>query len=217
MGHLLEADSIILDFGNRRVLSDIYIKCESGKITSLLGRNGQGKSCLMKIIYGSLKCENSLRIDNFPIKEAYKRPELITFLPQSHFIPRHLSLKRIFRDYGLDHDSFLAFFPAFKNKAHFPIGKLSGGDLRLVEIYIVVKSNSLFSMLDEPFTHLSPINIEKVKAFLVEEKQNKGILITDHMYRHLTEISDMVYVLTDGKSYSARDQSDIERLGYARF
>jgi len=42
MTHRLEADSIFLHFGERKILSDIYIKCETGKITGLLGRNGTG-------------------------------------------------------------------------------------------------------------------------------------------------------------------------------
>ena len=82
MNHLLETDSIQLEFDGRRILSDIYIKCETGKITGLLGRNGEGKSCLMKIIYGSLKAEKSVRIDKTAYYEVYKHPGLLLYLPQ---------------------------------------------------------------------------------------------------------------------------------------
>ena len=60
----------------------------------------------------------------------------------------------------------------------------------MVELYIIVTSPSHFAMLDEPFTHLNPIQIEKVKELLLEEKQNKGLLVTDHMYRHIIDICD---------------------------
>jgi ATPase subunit of ABC transporter with duplicated ATPase domains len=53
MKHILEADSVQLQFGERKILSDVYLKCETGKITGLLGRNGEGKSCLMRIIMES--------------------------------------------------------------------------------------------------------------------------------------------------------------------
>ena len=66
--HTLEVNSIQLEFDGRRILSDIYIKCETGKITGLLGRNGQGKSCLMKIMYGDLKCEKFMRFDPVGVK-----------------------------------------------------------------------------------------------------------------------------------------------------
>lgn len=52
MNHILEVDSVILEFGNKRVLQDVYLKCETNHITGLLGRNGSGKSCLMNIMDG---------------------------------------------------------------------------------------------------------------------------------------------------------------------
>ena len=51
---------------------------------------------------------------------------------------------------------------------------------------------------------------------LLEEKQHKGFLITDHLYRHVTGISDKLYVLTGGKTHLTKSIQDLERLGYAR-
>lgn len=216
MTHKLEADSIQLEFDGRKILSSIYLKCETGKITGLLGRNGQGKSCLMKIIYGSLKCEKSIRFDNITQYEAFKRPDLLLYLPQFNFIPKFLSLKRIFKDFELDYSTFEKRFPEFASRYKSNVGSLSGGGYRLVEIYIIVKSKTQFVMLDEPFTHLNPIQVEKVKEFLVEEKEQKGMLVTDHMYKHIVDISDHLYVLTDGKTHLTKSNTDIETLGYAR-
>ncbi|MGS0014500.1 ATP-binding cassette domain-containing protein, partial [Escherichia coli] len=67
MTHILEADGIQLSFYERKILSGIYLQCETGKITGLLGRNGQGKSCLMKIMFGSLPAEKSIRFDRVSI------------------------------------------------------------------------------------------------------------------------------------------------------
>src|ERR1700712_3206955 len=101
MKHKLEIDSIQLELNGKRILSDIYLKCETGNITGLLGRNGQGKSCLMQIIYGNLKCEKSIRFNNVSNYEAFKRPDLLRYLPQFNFIPKGLSLKQIFTDFDL--------------------------------------------------------------------------------------------------------------------
>jgi ABC-type lipopolysaccharide export system ATPase subunit len=68
-------------------------------------------------------------------------------------------------------------------------------------------------MLNESFTHLSPIQIEKVKDLLLEEKTNKGLLITDHMHRQVLDICDDLYVLTNGKTHLAKNIKDIEALG----
>lgn len=216
MNHILEADSIQLEFNGRRILSDIYLKCETGKITGLLGRNGQGKSCLMKIIYGSMKCEKSVRFDKVAQFEAFKRNDLLMYLPQFNFIPKSLSLKRIFKDFELDYCYFEQRFPEFATKYKDAIGRLSGGGQRLVEIYVIVKSKSQFAMLDEPFSHLSPVQVEKVKELFLEEKENKGLLITDQMYRHIIDICDNLYLLEQGKMHLTKSLQDIEQLGYAR-
>lgn len=216
MNHKLEADGIQLAFNGRKILSDIYLKLTTGSITGLLGRNGEGKSCFIKIIYGSLKAEKSIRIDGQSQNNACKNPALLRYLPQFNFVPKSLSLKRIFLDYALDYAGFQTQFPEFKLKYTATAGSLSGGELRLVELYIIVKPPGRFVLLDEPFTHLNPVQIEKVSELLLAEKKCKGMLVTDHMYRPLTDISNNLYVLVNGKTHLTRSMADIESLGYAR-
>ncbi|WP_304063112.1 ATP-binding cassette domain-containing protein [Pedobacter glucosidilyticus] len=217
MKHTLEADGIYLTFGTKRILSDIYIKCETGEITGILGRNGEGKTCLMNIVYGSLKVtDKSIRIDNTVIPQAFKRHDLITYLPQFNFIPDYLSLKRTFIDFNLDYEEFVEFFNEFHYKPNLSLNELSGGQRRLIEVYAIIKSESLFSMLDEPFSHIMPLHIEKINNILNIEKAKKGFLITDHMFRYVTEISNQLYILKDGKTHLINHISDIESLGYAR-
>ena len=218
MQHKFEVDSILLEFGTRRILSDIYFKCETGKVTGILGRNGQGKTCLMNVVYGNLSpISKSIRFDDITIFQAFKRPDLLTYLPQFNFIPSHLTLKRIFSDFDLAFSDFEIKFPEFSTKFNSSIKSLSGGQRRLIEVYVIIKSKSQFSMLDEPFSHLTPIQIEKVTELLEVEKSKKGFLITDHLFRYVTEISDYLYVLKDSKTHLIKDISEIERLGYARF
>lgn len=215
--HKLEIDSILLEFDLRKILSDVYLKCETGKITGLLGRNGNGKSCLMNIINGSLEPQSkSIRFDNKPILFPFKHPELILYIPQFNFTPGHLSVKRIFEDFSIDFSEFEKLFsdiiPNFKS----PINKLSGGHRRIIELYIITCSKTQFVLLDEPFSHIMPLHVEKIKDLLLEEKKNKGILMTDHMFQHITSISDNLYILVDGKTYLTKDITDIEKYGYAR-
>jgi len=218
MSHQLEADGIMLSFGSRTILDGIYIQCETNKITGLLGRNGQGKTCLLNIIYGSLKAQSrSIRFDDQSIFEAFKRPDLLTYLPQFNFIPASLSLKRVFNDFNLSFSDFESFFTEFEGRSDVKIKKLSGGLKRLVEVYIMIKSKALFTILDEPFSHIMPLHIEKITGLILAEKEHKGFLITDHIFKAIVEISDDVYVLKDGKTHLTKGVEDIERLGYARF
>ncbi|SHM55117.1 ATP-binding cassette domain-containing protein [Mucilaginibacter sp. OK098] len=217
MIHTLEADGIQLDFGMRRILSDVYLKCETGKISGLLGRNGQGKTCLMNIILGTLNSSsNSIRFDGNVIRKVSKRPDLLLYLPQFNFIPKELTVKKVLDDFELSNADLETRFPEFKGRCDLKVNQLSGGQWRTLELYIIVKTPSLFAMLDEPFTHLNPIQIENIKAFLLEEKANKGFLITDHMYTHLLDISNTVYLLKDGRTHLTKTVEDLEELGYIR-
>ena len=65
---ILEVDNIELNFDQTSILQGIYLKAETQKVTCILGRNGCGKSSLLKIIFGSLKAKYSLvRLNKNPI------------------------------------------------------------------------------------------------------------------------------------------------------
>jgi ABC-type multidrug transport system ATPase subunit len=189
------------------------MRCRTGKITGLLGRNGEGKTCLMKIIYGDLTCNSrSVKIDDQAILRPYTQPDLLRYLPQFNFIPGSLTLERVFIDFDLEFHQLESTFPEFRPSHRTRIKDLSGGERRLINIYVISRSRSQFIMLDEPFTLLSPLQADKVKALLEEEKQNKGILITDHLHQHIFDISDEIYILEDGRTRLAGPPAGTSRM-----
>jgi len=213
--HTLLADNIQLAFGPRRMLSDVSIQCETGSITGLLGRNGIGKSCLLRIIYGDLKPANcSVRFDTASISKPYRQPGLALYLPQYNFIPTMLSLSMVLDDYRLEFRDMEKLFPDLALAHRSRIRDLSGGHQRLINLYIVIRSPSQFALLDEPFTHLMPLQIEKVKELLLEEKARKGWLITDHLYFEVSSIADRLYLLADGVTHLVNSNLDLQSLGY---
>lgn len=217
MKQILEVDSVILDFGPKRVLQNVYLKCETGKITGLLGRNGTGKSCLMKIIFGELvPNDKSVRLNGNAIHHEKRSPEDIRYLPQGRFVPKSLTIKRIFKDFELDFEDFAGEFPGFKKLYHAGFGSLSGGEQRIVEIYMILASKTKFCMLDEPFSQVMPLHVESIKRLILREKGNKGIIITDHLYQHIVDICDQLYVINNGKTYLTKGIQDLETLGYVR-
>ncbi len=218
MIHKLEVDSIELDLGNRKLLSDVYLKCETGSVTCLLGRNGQGKSCLMNIIYGTLYTTNkSVRFDDVVIKQAFKLPDKITFLPQFNFIPVNISVILLFKFFNISIDDFINDFPEFEDKRMTAIKHLSGGQKRLIEVYLIIKSKSQFSMLDEPFSQLMPLHVEHIKQLILSEKRNKGFLITDHLFKQFATICDQIYLLKDRKTFKINSIDELSILGYINF
>ncbi len=216
MIHTLKIDSVELNFNTQKILSDVFIHCESTKITALLGRNGQGKTSLMTIIYGTLKAQHkSIRFDERVVESAYKYKDLITYLPQFNFIPGSFKLKRVFSDFNQSFDDFKTYFPELKFNENNQIKELSGGEKRLIEVYIIIKSKAKFSLLDEPFSQLMPLHIEHITKLILQEKQRKGFLITDHLYKQCINLSDIIYLLSAGKSHLIKSINEIEKLDYA--
>ncbi|MCB9335810.1 MAG: ATP-binding cassette domain-containing protein [Flavobacteriales bacterium] len=211
----LEVDSVFLEFGAKRVLQNVYLKCETGKITGLLGRNGTGKSCLLKILFGELvPNDKSVRINGVSLLDSYRSPKDLRYLPQTKFIPNSLSVKRVFKDFELDFIDFTLYFPELKNLYKSRLSNLSGGERRIIEIYSILTSQTKFCMLDEPFSHIMPIHLHTIKELITREKKRKGIIITDHLYNHIIEISDDIYVLSEGKTYLTNSIKDLEVLDY---
>ncbi len=214
----LEVDSVILEFGTKRVLQDVYLKSKTGKITGLLGRNGTGKTCLLNILYGQLSPnDHSVRLNKQALLNSSRSTKDIMYLPQFSFIPKSLTLNRIFNDYKLDFSEFINEFPEFEKYYISKLQKLSGGQQRIVEIYLIISSKTKFCLLDEPFTHVMPLHVDSIKNLILREKKNKGIIITDHLYRHIIDICDDLYVINDGKTYLTNSIQDLETLGYATF
>lgn len=215
MSNKLEVDSVILEFGAIRVLQDVYLKSETGRITGLLGRNGSGKSCLMNIIYGKLIPDDySVRLNGKVQLSSARHPKDIRYLPQFSFIPKSLSLKLIFKDFNLDFSEFVNEFPEFDRFYNSKHKKLSGREQRIVEIYTILMSETKFCMLDEPFSQLMPLHIDKIKSLIVIASKTKGIIITDHLYEHIIDICDDVYVINDGKTHLTNSIENIQNLGY---
>ena len=217
MNHILEVDGVMLSFGINRILQNVYLKCTTGNVTGLLGRNGCGKSCLMKIIIGDpLTEDKSIRINGKSLLGSSRLPEDLRYLPQHNFVPDSLSLERIFDDFEIDIEAFIESFPEFEQYRGMKMAHLSGGVKRILELYLVLKSKSKFVILDEPFSHIMPVHVDTIKNLILEEKSNKGILVSDHLYEHIMQISDEVYMIKNGRTFPIKSVEELHENGYVR-
>ncbi|WOD42304.1 ABC transporter ATP-binding protein [Hwangdonia lutea] len=212
---ILEIDNVELYFKEKRILNGIYLKVETGKVTGILGSNGCGKSCLINIIFGELKPKYKLiRIDNKPILKPLYQTKLVAYLPQYHFIPNRMKVKTVFKLFKVSWESFMSDFESFSIFKNTNLNKLSGGERRVIETYIILKSERKIVLLDEPFSHLAPLNIDKVKAVISEEKQRKAIITTDHLYRHIIDTSDNIYLIKNGHTKLINNLTELEDYNY---
>ena len=195
----LKVDSVELSFDGRKILQDVALHCSQGEIVGLLGRNGSGKSSLLKIIFGSLKpTYRYVGIDDRYIQNGYSDGS-IAYLPQHNYLPHHIkisSLARMLID-PIFWDEF-AGQPIYKNHHHKTAGELSGGELRMLETLLVVYNKADFILLDEPFTHISPVQTEFFKPVIKACAKRKGIIITDHQYYNVLDVADRLIILENG-------------------
>lgn len=218
MKHRLYVDSVRKSIDNKTILSDVYFECDSHDIIGLLGRNGSGKSTLLKIIFGSLKADNKfIKIDGELRNKGYFLNNEISYLPQHHFLPESFSVKNVIESF-LDKavlEEFYADIFIEKIKS-LKINKMSGGELRYLEVKLILFSNSKFALLDEPFSGLAPIVIEKVKTLIVDCSKIKGIIVSDHNYWEIIDIVNKLYFLDNGRLHFLNDINDLIKFGYLR-
>lgn len=214
--HKLIVDSVVVRFGQKTVLSGGYITSETGMITGLLGRNGAGKSCMFRALMGGLRAENVMvSIDEKPI-DRQLIGRYIKYLPQDRLIPTGMQLHRAFDLYGVNYWTFVNHVPKFSRYYDSPIYELSGGEARLAELYLVLLSDASFYILDEPFTQIDPVNIDKVKVLMRERSRDHGIIVTDHNYNAISSVADNLFVIADGYTSPVRCREDLVRHGYLR-
>ncbi|GAB4030729.1 ATP-binding cassette domain-containing protein [Spirosoma jeollabukense] len=195
----LEADSIWLAYGQRKVLQNIYLRVDVGRIIGLLGRNGCGKSSLLEIIYGIRSAQNaSVRVDGNYIKKLFHCKNVAAYLPQKNFVPAHLRVDEAFTFYQSVLMEANELFPELKSLFPFRFNQLSGGQQRLVETLMVATCPASFIILDEPFSNVMPLHVDALKTLFISLKSRKGILITDHYYHEVLAISDSLYLLNTG-------------------
>lgn len=212
---IFELENVELSFNGKTLLYGIYLKAEIGKITSILGSNGCGKSSLLKVFFGNLPANNKLiRIDKKPILGSFYTTGKVKLLSQDSFFPKRIKLSKLFRLHQVSWTDFCEIFPEFKRYQKYNYHNLSSGEQRLLAIWLSIKSPAKIVLLDEPFTQLSPIYIERIKKELVFEKRQKAFVLTDHLYHEILEISDCLYLLKDGCTRLVENKQDLVHYGY---
>ena len=216
MSHQLVVDSVVVRFREKTVLSGGYITSETGKVTGLLGRNGTGKSCMFRALMGGLKVEYVIvQIDGVPV-DRKKIGLRIKYLPQDRMIPRGMTLKRAFELYKVDFWEFALRFPEFSGRLDTALWEMSGGEARLAEVYLALMTEGEFCILDEPFSQVDPVHIEAVRQLIRDKSREKGIIVTDHNFEAISQVTDNLFIIADGYTFPVESREDLVRHGYLR-
>ncbi|MEO0237487.1 MAG: LPS export ABC transporter ATP-binding protein [candidate division WOR-3 bacterium] len=211
---ILRCENLVKYYGKRRVVDQLSLEVENGKIIGLLGPNGAGKTTTFYMMVGVVPVSSGkIFLDEKDITDLpmYKRARLgIGYLPQESSIFRQLTVKEnllailemLFPDRKKNEKRADELLEKFKvsHLKNLPAYKLSGGERRRVEIARALTSNPKFLLLDEPFTGIDPKVKEEIQNMVTDlAKEGIGILITDHNVRETLEIVDVAHIIYEGK------------------
>ncbi len=212
----MQVESVMKSFGTKHVLTDVFLSCRPGEIIGLLGKNGTGKSTLLKIIFGSLSADQKfIKIGHKIIRGLLNNRNLVNYLPQNHFLPNHIKVSTIIYLFcDKRNASLIKANDLIKPMLNKKSKQLSGGEKRILEILLVLHSNVRYILIDEPFNGIDPIYKEDIKNLIKEQSINKGFIITDHDYRNILDIATRIILMHDGGTKVILKNDELKIWGY---
>jgi len=210
---MLKLCNLSIHYGVFQAVKDVDLEVPEGKVVSLLGSNGSGKSTILKTISG-LKSPSQgeiwfrdKRIDDLPAEKIVR--EGISHVPEGRRLFPYMTVLENIKmgafvrtdkeEIAKDLDDIMTRFPILKQKARARAGNLSGGQQELLAVARGLMARPKILLMDEPCQGLSPIMVKETREVI--KKINGGgiaILLVEHNVSVALGVADHVYILSNG-------------------
>jgi branched-chain amino acid transport system ATP-binding protein len=209
MSAALEARDIHTYYGKSHILHGVSLDVAEGKITTLLGRNGAGKSTTLRSLMGLTPAREG-KISIFSTNTTQMPPFQIAALGVG-YVPEG---RRVFANLTVDENlrvpmersgswtipRIYELFPRLGERKMNRGSQLSGGEQEMLAIARALLLNPKLLMLDEPSQGLAPLVVNEVFRIVTEmRREGISVLLVEQNARMSLEIADFAYVLDDGK------------------
>lgn len=209
---LLRVDGLSSGYGEIVILTDLSLNLAAGEVVAVLGRNGIGKTTLMKTLAGLLDTRRGTVV--FDGREiagvpASSRAELgIGYVPQGRLIfPKLTVLENLLVGVyaaGLSRtlvDDVLEYLPALRPKLKIPGGSLSGGQQQLLALGRALVTRPKLLLLDEPSEGIQPSMLDEIHDVLAKAKRERGmaILLVEQNLDFAGTLADRAYLMDTGR------------------
>lgn len=218
----LKAENLTMAYDKKLVIDDISFELNTGEITSLVGRNGSGKTTILKILSQILTPqEGSVFIDEKSLSSNPESKINYAYLPDRFDFFSYNSGMQAMEYYKIVYPEFDKDFverEAEKLGLNLKenIRTFSKGNKALLGLLIVLGTNAKFLFLDEILDGMDVLNKEKIIGYIIEAaSQGKSFLLSSHQLQELQGISDrVIYLSLDGKveEVSNDEQTQIVKL-----
>jgi len=221
---MLEVKSIDVFYGASRALSEASVSAEAGKVTCILGRNGVGKTSLIRAIAGLQPITSgTIFLDGQDIAKlstTQRARQGIALVPQGREIFATLTveenlktgyacLPRAARNVP---DEIFELFPVLKNMLNRRGGDLSGGQQQQLAIARALVTRPRLLLLDEPTEGIQPSiikDIERVIA-LLRDRGDMAIVLVEQYFEFAKRLADNFMLLNRGKMVLAGDRQALQ-------
>ena len=223
---MLKVENINQYYGGSHILRDVSLTAEPGKVTVLLGRNGVGKTTLLKSLMGLVPIKSgSITFDGKAIDKAtpYERARAgIGFVPQGREIFGRLTVEENLR-MGLAYKSgstpvpahLYELFPVLKQMLGRRGGDLSGGQQQQLAIARALAPGPRLLILDEPTEGIQPSIIKDIGRVIrmLADQGEMAILLCEQYYDLAQELADEYLVMERGEVIARGPGSEMEAKG----
>ncbi len=213
---LLQCNHLYKNFGNKEILKDINITIEPGKIIGLLGKNGTGKTTLIKLINDLLTpTEGEVLIHGELIGVESKK--VVAYLPERTYLDKTMTVAkaikffsefyedfdvekayRLIEDLGLD----------LKQK----LSKMSKGMQEKVQLVLVISRKADLYLLDEPLGGVDPATRDYIlDTILSNFNEGASVIMSTHLISDIERILDEVIIINDGEVVLSGNCDDLRQ------
>ena len=213
---MLKVQDIYVNYGKSKVINGISLEVEEGDKLAIMGRNGVGKTTLLKSIIGVLSLEDgkiSLQGETISGKPAHVRSRKgIAYVPQGREIIPDMTVEENLDLGGYAHAQdlekqkklVLDFFPALEVHMKRKGGVLSGGQQQQLAIARALMANPKILLLDEPTEGIQPNVIAEIATILDRIRKEMGVtlVIVEQNLKFAKKIADKYVIIQKGKIVS---------------
>lgn len=213
----LLVNAVRKQFGRLKVLEEVGFTCSTGEVLAIFGRNGTGKSTLLRILFGILKPDYAdIYVNNKPLSSRMDRDHLFGFHHQQVFLPKNITVRNLVPLYFPDGDdqSKIFYDPYIARIERQKVGELSMGLQRYLQFLLLINSSHPFLLLDEPFSMVGPQITDVIKEKIIEKKSEKAFIVTDHFYKDVLDIADRTKMMKNGVMISIAEKAELVTHGY---
>lgn len=201
---LLEAEYLTKCYGKKKVLSNINITLEKGKIIGLLGPNGSGKSTFIKLCNGLLQpTSGSIKIMGQPIGIETKK--VISYLPERTYLDDNMTPTQLldyFMDFYEDFDKerALGMFRSLHIDMKQRMKNMSKGTKEKVQLILVMSRRAKLYILDEPIGGVDPAARDYIlNTIITNYDPEASVIISTHLISDIENVLDEVIFIKNGE------------------